>query len=84
MSGPVGRRNLLADLTLTNPFLGTNKKPLYSTTGGLAVARGNDFGGGSNSAPTGSFTSAPYSYPLISTSSVVSSVRSSAGATLSL
>ncbi|KAF4600444.1 phosphoribosylaminoimidazole carboxylase ade2 [Pleurotus pulmonarius] len=71
-------------LVENNVWTGTNKKPLYSTTGGLAVARGNDFGGGSNTAPTGSFTSAPYSYPLISTSSVVSSVRSSAGATLSL
>ena len=58
-------------------------KPLYDTDDGYAVANGNDFGGGENTAPTGSFTSPPYSYSLISTSSVASSVKSNAGAILS-
>jgi pectate lyase len=59
-------------------------KPLYSTDGGFAVERGNDFGGAANSAPAGTFSKAPYNYNLIATSSVRSAVVSSAGATLSL
>ncbi|KAF5371473.1 hypothetical protein D9615_009602 [Tricholomella constricta] len=58
------------------------KKPLYSTDGGFAVARGNDFGGAANTAPAGTFTQAPYSYTLIATSSVRSAVVSSSGQTL--
>ncbi|KAH9940792.1 pectate lyase [Epithele typhae] len=69
-------------LVQNNVWTGTSK-PLYSTDGGYAVASGNDFGGASNSAPTGSFTSAPYSYSMISASSVRSAVVGSAGATLS-
>ncbi|KAJ8508422.1 hypothetical protein ONZ45_g9307 [Pleurotus djamor] len=70
-------------LVENNIWTGSNKKPLYSTSSGYAVARGNDFGGGSNTAPTGTFTQAPYSYSLLSTSSTLSSVRANAGATLS-
>jgi pectate lyase len=57
------------------------KKPLYATDNGFAVARGNDFGGASNTAPAGTFSKAPYSYTLLDASQVKSSV-SSAGATL--
>lgn len=63
--------------------LGTNQ-PLYSTDGGFAVARGNDFGGATNTAPTGTFTTAPYSYSLIAVGSVRTSVVSGAGQTLAL
>lgn len=70
-------------LVENNVWSSGNKKPLYSTDEGFAVAKGNDFGGGPNSAPTGNFNSAPYSYSLLATSSVKSSVTSGAGQTLS-
>jgi len=68
-------------LVENNVWTGTDK-PLYSTDGGFAVARGNDFGGASNTAPTGTFTQAPYSYSLLPVSSVRSSVVANAGQTL--
>ncbi|KAG9219643.1 hypothetical protein CCMSSC00406_0006035 [Pleurotus cornucopiae] len=68
-------------LVENNVWTGTNK-PLYATDEGFAVARGNDFGGASNTAPVGSFTTAPYSYSLVAAGSV-RSATSSAGATLS-
>lgn len=61
--------------------IGTDK-PLYDTDEGFAVARGNDFGGASNTAPVGTFTQAPYSYTLLPVGSVRSSVTASAGQTL--
>ncbi|KAF5309163.1 hypothetical protein D9619_012701 [Psilocybe cf. subviscida] len=70
-------------LVENNVWTGTNK-PLYETDTGYAVARGNDFGGASNTAPVGTFNTAPYSYTLIPTSSVRSSVVNAAGSTLSL
>ncbi|KAJ7066905.1 pectate lyase [Mycena belliarum] len=69
-------------LVENNVWTGTNK-PLYSTDGGFAVATGNDFGGASNTAPTGSFTSAPYSYSKLAASAVRAAVVKSAGQTLS-
>ena len=72
-----------AQLLVENNVFSDVDKPLYDTDDGYAVANGNDFGGGENTAPTGSFTSPPYSYSLISTSSVASSVKSNAGAILS-
>ncbi|KAK7448805.1 hypothetical protein VKT23_013535 [Stygiomarasmius scandens] len=69
-------------LVENNVWTGTDK-PLYETDEGFAVARGNDFGGAENQAPVGTFTTAPYSYSLISTSSVRSSVTPIAGQTLS-
>ncbi|KAG8782149.1 hypothetical protein FRC12_021175 [Ceratobasidium sp. 428] len=57
-------------------------KPLYSTDGGFAVARGNLFGSGSNTTKPGTFSTAPYAYTLLDAGAVRSSV-SSAGATLS-
>ncbi|KAG2014194.1 pectate lyase B [Coprinopsis cinerea AmutBmut pab1-1] len=68
-------------LVENNVFTGT-KKPLYSTDGGFAVATGNDFGGGSNTAPGGSFTRPQYGYNLMGTGSVRSSVTQNAGQTL--
>jgi pectate lyase len=58
--------------------------PLYSTTGGVAVATGNDFGGASNTAPEGSLTTVPYEYELLDTSEVEATVEAEAGATLTL
>jgi pectate lyase len=69
-------------LVENNVWSGDNKKPIYSTDGGFAVATGNDFGGGTNSAPTGSFTSAPYSYSKLAASAVRSAVVGTAGQTL--
>ncbi|KAF7300969.1 Pectate lyase a [Mycena indigotica] len=69
-------------LVENNVWTGTSK-PLYSTDGGFAVATGNDFGGASNTAPTGSFTSPPYSYSKLAASAVRSAVVGSAGQTLS-
>ncbi|KAF9460937.1 pectate lyase B [Collybia nuda] len=71
-----------AQLLVENNVFSGCKKPLYATDGGFAVARGNDFGGGANTAPNGSFSSAPYSYSLAGVSSVRSAVVSSAGQTL--
>ncbi|KAK1218183.1 hypothetical protein PQX77_019142 [Marasmius sp. AFHP31] len=68
-------------LVENNVWVGA-KKPLYETDGGFAVAKGNDFGGGENTAPVGNFNTAPYSYSLIAVGSVVSSVTASAGQTL--
>ncbi|CAA7269160.1 unnamed protein product [Cyclocybe aegerita] len=72
-----------AQLLVENNVFSNAKKPLYSTDGGYAVARGNDFGGVANTAPAGTFTSAPYSYSLTAVGSVRSSVVSGAGQTLS-
>ncbi|PPQ74922.1 hypothetical protein CVT24_002999 [Panaeolus cyanescens] len=71
-----------AQLLVENNVFSNCKKPLYSTDGGYAVARGNDFGGGANTAPSGTLNSVPYGYSLVSSGSVRSSV-SGAGATLS-
>ncbi|KAF9040837.1 pectate lyase [Panaeolus papilionaceus] len=68
-------------LVENNVFSGVSK-PLYSTDNGYAVARGNDFGGKSNTAPAGDLNSVPYGYGLVAAVSVRSSV-SGAGATLS-
>ncbi|KAF8650623.1 hypothetical protein AX16_005158 [Volvariella volvacea WC 439] len=71
-----------AQLLVENNVFVNTKAPLYSTSSGYAVARGNDFGGGVNEAPVGTFTSAPYGYGLTATSSVRSTVTSQAGQTL--
>ncbi|KAJ7342627.1 pectate lyase [Mycena albidolilacea] len=68
-------------LVENNVWTGTDK-PLYSTDAGFAVATGNDFGGAANTAPTGSFTSAPYSYSKLAASAVRAAVVSTAGQTL--
>ncbi|KAF5337817.1 hypothetical protein D9758_015714 [Tetrapyrgos nigripes] len=69
-------------LVENNVWTGTDK-PLYDTDEGFAVARGNDFGGASNTAPVGNFTTAPYAYSLIAVANVRSQVVSQVGQTLS-
>jgi len=59
------------------------KDAIYETDEGFAVATGNDYGGLSDTAPQGNFTKAPYSYTLLATTSVASSVKANAGAILS-
>ncbi|PPQ68287.1 hypothetical protein CVT24_005103, partial [Panaeolus cyanescens] len=71
-----------AQILVENNVFSNVGKPLYATDGGFAVARGNDFGGKSNTAPAGTLTSVPYGYSLVGSGSVRSSV-SGAGATLS-
>ncbi|KAG7100188.1 hypothetical protein E1B28_001965 [Marasmius oreades] len=71
-----------AQLLVENNVWVAPKKPLYSTDGGFAVAKGNDFAGGENTAPVGNFNTAPYSYSLIAVGSVKSSVTANAGQTL--
>ncbi|KAJ7165669.1 pectate lyase [Mycena crocata] len=68
-------------LVENNVWTGTDK-PLYSTDAGFAVATGNDFGGAANTAPAGSFTTAPYSYTKLAASAVRAAVVSSSGQTL--
>ena len=65
-----------------NVFFNTTA-PMFSTFGGFAVSKGNDFGGASNTAPSGSLNTVPYTYSLTSTSSVKSAVLSGVGAKLS-
>ncbi|KAE8376688.1 putative pectate lyase A [Aspergillus bertholletiae] len=64
-----------------NVFEGS-KKPLYSTDGGYAVAKDNDFGDGSNTAPEGTLTSVPYTYDALAASAVKAAVYGTAGQTL--
>ncbi|KAF8665558.1 hypothetical protein AX16_000017 [Volvariella volvacea WC 439] len=71
-----------AQLLVENNVFNATKKPLYSTSTGYAVARGNDFGGVENTAPLGTFTTAPYPYSLIATGSVRSQIVSQTGQTL--
>lgn len=72
-----------AQLLVENNVFVSTKKALFSTDGGFAVARGNDFGGAVNDAPVGTLTSVPYKYTLSSLDSVRSGVPSGAGANLS-
>lgn len=68
-------------LVESNTFVGS-KKPLYSTNDGYAVANGNDFGSGSNTALEGTLKSVPYSYSLLGSSKVEAAVVGTAGQTL--
>uniref|UniRef100_A0A0W0EU34 pectate lyase n=1 Tax=Moniliophthora roreri TaxID=221103 RepID=A0A0W0EU34_MONRR len=72
-----------AQLLVENNVWVDPKKPLYSTDEGFAISKNNDFGGGEDTAPTGDFNTAPYSYSMLATGSVVSSVTATAGQTLS-
>lgn len=71
-----------AQLLVENNVFENTKKALFAD-GGYAVARGNDFGGATNTAPNGTFSTPPYSYSLTPTGSVKSTVSSGAGANLS-
>lgn len=72
-----------AQLLVENNVFSGISKPLYSTDAGYAVAKGNDFGGGSNTALVGTISSVPYSYSLLAASAVKAAVVGSAGPTLS-
>ncbi|PVH94729.1 polysaccharide lyase family 1 protein [Periconia macrospinosa] len=72
-----------AQLLVENNVFSGVKKPLYSTDAGYAVARGNDFGGASNTALAGNLNSVPYGgYTLLAVSAVRGAVVGQAGATL--
>jgi hypothetical protein len=58
-----------AQLLVQNNVFSDVDKPLYSTDEGYAVASGNDFGDGENTALTGTISSVPYTYSLTATSS---------------
>ncbi|KAH8827790.1 pectin lyase fold/virulence factor [Flagelloscypha sp. PMI_526] len=74
-----------AQLLVENNVWSGGSNPLYSTNGGFAVARGNDFdGAGTNTAPVGNFTAAPYDYTLLATSEVRAKVIADAGQTLTI
>ncbi|KAH7096226.1 pectate lyase [Auriculariales sp. MPI-PUGE-AT-0066] len=69
-----------AQVLVENSVWNGCKNTIYATSVGYAVARGNDYGNATaNSAPVGTFTTAPYSYSLIAASSVKSSVVANAG-----
>jgi pectate lyase len=72
-----------AQLLIENNVFSGVSKAVYATDAGYAVLKGNDLGGGTNTAGTGTFTTAPYSYSLVATTSVKSTVLAGAGATLS-
>ncbi|CAK5283350.1 unnamed protein product [Mycena citricolor] len=69
-------------LIQNNVFINTSLA-IESTDTGFAVATGNDFGGATNTAPVGTFTSPPYSFTLLDTASVKAAVVGTAGQTLS-
>ncbi|KAI9730415.1 MAG: hypothetical protein M1834_005925 [Cirrosporium novae-zelandiae] len=74
-----------AQLLVENNVFVDSDKPLYSTDDGYAVASGNDFGDGENTAEEGTLTTmSEYDYDLIEATSVTSYVESNAGAVLSL
>lgn len=58
------------------------KKALYSTDGGNAVARDNDFGDAKSEAPEGDLTSVPYKYDVLGPDGVEDAVYGIAGQTL--
>lgn len=71
-----------AQLLIQNNVFSGISKPVYSTDAGYAVAQGNDLGGGSNTAPTGTLTTVPYSYSLDAVTAVKANVLAGAGANL--
>ncbi|KAF2710947.1 polysaccharide lyase family 1 protein [Pleomassaria siparia CBS 279.74] len=72
-----------AQLLVQNNVFVASKKALYSTDTGYAVASGNDFGDSENTAPAGTFSTAPYSVSLLAASAVKAAVVGTAGNTLS-
>jgi pectate lyase len=71
-----------AQVLVENNVFSSVKKGMFSTDGGYAVERGDDFGGCVDTAPNGTLKSAPYNYSLSSLDSVRSGVPSGAGANL--
>ncbi|KAJ7798521.1 pectate lyase [Mycena leptocephala] len=71
-----------AQLLIENNVWSNATKAIKPDDGGFAVAIGNDFGGATNTAPTGNFTVPPYPRTLIATANVRASVVATAGQTL--
>ncbi|RPB14148.1 pectate lyase a [Morchella conica CCBAS932] len=71
-----------AQMLLENSVWSGITKCVISSDAGYAVLRGCDLGGGTNSAPTGTLTSVPYSYTLLPVTSVPSVVGANQGAIL--
>ncbi|KAG9023887.1 hypothetical protein FRB95_012379, partial [Tulasnella sp. JGI-2019a] len=69
-------------LLVQNNVFSNITDPLYTVDTGFAVATGNDYGGGADTAPVGNLTTVPYAYSLDATTAVVANVLASAGATL--
>lgn len=73
-----------AQLLVQNNVFSGSKKALYSTDSGYAVQNGNDFGGATADAPSGTLSSVPYKVPeLLAASAVKAAVVGTAGNTLS-
>ncbi|KAG9023882.1 hypothetical protein FRB95_012374, partial [Tulasnella sp. JGI-2019a] len=68
-------------LVQNNVFSGINKA-IFQDNDGYAVATGNDFGQGTNTALVGTISTVPYAYTLDPVTSVVANVLASAGPTL--
>ncbi|KAG9007936.1 hypothetical protein FRB93_006955 [Tulasnella sp. JGI-2019a] len=71
-----------AELLVQNNVFSNITDPLYTVDTGFAVATGNDYGGGADTAPVGNLTTVPYAYSLDATTAVAANVLASAGATL--
>ncbi|KAJ6464478.1 pectate lyase [Mycena sanguinolenta] len=71
-----------AQLLIENNVWSNATKAIKPDDGGFAVAIGNDFGGATNTAPTGNFTVPPYPRTLIATANVRATVVAIAGQTL--
>jgi pectate lyase len=72
-----------AQLLVESNVWSNSKKPLYSTDGRDAVAKGNDFGGTEQYWAHEKLNSVPYSYSLLVSGNVKASVTGNAGAKLS-
>lgn len=72
-----------AQVLVQNNVWVNSTKALYTVDNGYAVASGNDFGSSNNTAPEGTFKTAPYKVPqLLAAKDVKSAVVGTAGATL--
>lgn len=87
MSTAINTRMGAQVLVQSNAFKNVTEPLLskYSKQVGYAVEIDNDFGGASNTAPSGTLTanSPPYSYSLLGSSNVAATVPKQAGAILS-
>jgi len=72
-----------AQVLVENNVFTSSVEPLYSTDAGYAVATGNDFGPGANTALAGTLTKVPYTYTKIAATAVKAAVVGVAGNTLS-